>query len=228
MALSMNKLIRFISFASLALHVSLSMASNLPDDINKVEQLNDLCRGGKGDGGVSASACSKRDKLMASLEKRGWCYGHDGQAGYEKTWERCQGGNVSRERISLYMPSNGKDGKTYRLDSIALVLYPERPCHLSEIPGYRMMRLATMSRAPMCYFLRPGNVTVMSPASLPSQFPEELFAVAILDEGTQKATVSHHGFDSELAAKRIIERERKSTIRQLPWAPLPPRDTIRQ
>ena len=53
------------------------------------ELLNDRCRGGSGDDPDTLRACSIRDGLLQQIEKEGWCWGHAGQIGADKTWEPC-------------------------------------------------------------------------------------------------------------------------------------------
>lgn len=65
-------------------------SATIEQDIAEVERLNDLCRGGSGDNPATARYCKKRDAAYSALTKRGWCFGHDGQAGYERQWEECQ------------------------------------------------------------------------------------------------------------------------------------------
>lgn len=61
-----------------------------------MERLNDLCRGGSGDNLATAKSCKKRDAAILAIQKRGWCWGHDGQAGYERQWEACQSSDSTK------------------------------------------------------------------------------------------------------------------------------------
>lgn len=131
------------------------------------------------------------------------------------------------EIVSIFLPNNGKDGDTYDLQRVALVAYPERPCHLTEIPNYRRMRLATMSRAPMCYFKSEGKIIVVSPHIGVKEYPEVMFAVSTISADGRSATVTHPGFDSDIAQKQYIENEREKIRRSMPGASLPPRDLPR-
>ena len=58
--------------------------------IGKETKLNDDCRGGSGDDPQTMKACEKRDAIVEELAKKGWCYGHEGQIGAEKIWEKCK------------------------------------------------------------------------------------------------------------------------------------------
>jgi hypothetical protein len=60
------------------------------DLINQEEALNEKCRGGSGDNPKTLKACDARDALLGQIEAKGWCYGHAGQAGYERDWEQCK------------------------------------------------------------------------------------------------------------------------------------------
>jgi hypothetical protein len=57
--------------------------------IKQADKLNGQCRGGSDDNPATMRACDKRDKLVDELASKGWCYGHEGQAGYERQWEKC-------------------------------------------------------------------------------------------------------------------------------------------
>lgn len=58
--------------------------------IKQADKLNDQCRGGSGDNPATIKACDKRDKLVVQLKAKGWCYGHEGQAEFQRKWEKCQ------------------------------------------------------------------------------------------------------------------------------------------
>lgn len=51
--------------------------------------LNDECRGGSGDDPRTHEACAGRDALAQQLGTRGWCYGTQDQAEYQKQWQKC-------------------------------------------------------------------------------------------------------------------------------------------
>lgn len=70
-----------------------AFAATIQQDIAEADRLNSLCRGGSGDNPATARNCEKRDAAHAAIERRGWCWGHEGQAGYERQWEKCQQSN---------------------------------------------------------------------------------------------------------------------------------------
>ena len=50
------------------------------------ELLNDKCR----DDPDAMRACEIRDGVLTKIKEFGWCWGHEGQAEYEKDWEPCR------------------------------------------------------------------------------------------------------------------------------------------
>lgn len=50
-------------------------------------QANGLCRGGAGE--ETMAWCEVRDGYDEVLDIRGWCYGKQGQAGFEMRWHQC-------------------------------------------------------------------------------------------------------------------------------------------
>lgn len=54
--------------------------------------LNEKCRGGSGDDPKTGSACASREKVYAQIHARGWCWGHQGDIGADRTWVRCAQG----------------------------------------------------------------------------------------------------------------------------------------
>jgi hypothetical protein len=54
------------------------------------EELNDQCRGGSGDSPKTMAACEKRNKVFDQIMRKGWCWGSDGQTGYERSWVKCK------------------------------------------------------------------------------------------------------------------------------------------
>jgi hypothetical protein len=65
--------------------------------ITREEVVNDTCRGGSGDEPATVKACEIRDSLFKQIEAHGWCWGHEGQAEYEKDWEPCSATTRSEE-----------------------------------------------------------------------------------------------------------------------------------
>lgn len=60
--------------------------------IEKSETLDDKCRGGSGNNPSTMKACDQRDKVIASIEKKGWCFGslNRDDAGYNYRWIPCK------------------------------------------------------------------------------------------------------------------------------------------
>ncbi|MGO7979596.1 hypothetical protein ACC691_16980 [Rhizobium johnstonii] len=54
---------------------------------------NGSCRGGSGDKPETWQACERREALGAKLQKVGWCYGREGEAGYQNSWHACGPGS---------------------------------------------------------------------------------------------------------------------------------------
>ncbi|HEV7246161.1 MAG TPA: hypothetical protein VGN93_04135 [Shinella sp.] len=50
---------------------------------------NAICRGTAGDAETSVAACTHREIIATKLKTVGYCYGEDGQAGYQMDWHRC-------------------------------------------------------------------------------------------------------------------------------------------
>lgn len=189
--------------ASIFLAAPFLKASAAESVDQKIERLHDRCRGGSGDDPKTMKACDERDRLIKSQAKQ------------------------KPEYVSLFLPHNGKNGDTYDLDNVALIAYPERPCGIQDIPNYQRMRTATMSRVPMCYFKSNGRIILLGPHIGVQEYPEVMFAVARVNQDGESATVTHPGFDSEVAQKRYIEGEEDRSRRMSPGYPLPPRDSIR-
>ena len=54
------------------------------------EQLNSQCRGGSGNAPATMAACEKRENILAKIKTQGWCWGTEGQYGYEQDWTKCE------------------------------------------------------------------------------------------------------------------------------------------
>lgn len=70
------------------------MPLEVKDLTDKVDALNDLCRGSAGDDTVGQKACDERDKLGAVAKENGWCWGHKDDAGYQRKWVPCAPGDA--------------------------------------------------------------------------------------------------------------------------------------
>lgn len=86
---------RKVAAASLFLFSTMAWSELPPPDIqrviNQADEQYSNCRGGTGGTDPDTNPyCIKGRELFENLEKLGWCYGHEGQYGYEKTWEPCK------------------------------------------------------------------------------------------------------------------------------------------
>ncbi|TCP80790.1 hypothetical protein C8J31_11430 [Rhizobium sp. PP-CC-2G-626] len=52
---------------------------------------NSECRGGSGDRPETLAACERRGATDAKLRSVGWCYGREGESGYQMDWHACAG-----------------------------------------------------------------------------------------------------------------------------------------
>lgn len=50
---------------------------------------NEKCRGGSGDQPETQESCDRRETLGKQLAVIGWCYGRNGEYGYQMKWHRC-------------------------------------------------------------------------------------------------------------------------------------------
>ncbi|WP_318874286.1 hypothetical protein RWA02_02660 [Sinorhizobium meliloti] len=57
--------------------------------ISQWYQDNSTCRGSIGDSPERTAACSRREALTPKLEAVGWCYGREGEYGYQMDWHVC-------------------------------------------------------------------------------------------------------------------------------------------
>lgn len=56
--------------------------------IKQERELNSRCRGSEG-ADENSTVCEDRNDIAKELEKAGWCYGRDGEAGYQMDWHPC-------------------------------------------------------------------------------------------------------------------------------------------
>lgn len=119
--------------------------------IQQVESLNSQCRGGSGDNPATIKACEKRDKLVDVLKSKGWCWGHEGQAGFEREWEKCNTTNVSAtpKEITKSDPLNGRGGTWFRGSHDILLRSQLESCENYKVAGntslYNDCRSSTMN-----------------------------------------------------------------------------------
>lgn len=57
--------------------------------ISQWQEQNGDCRGGSGDSDETLKACDRREAIGAKLEAVGWCYGREGEYGYQMEWHVC-------------------------------------------------------------------------------------------------------------------------------------------
>jgi hypothetical protein len=53
------------------------------------QKQNSDCRGGPGDSEETMRACERREAVGEKLEAVGWCYGREGEYGYQMNWHVC-------------------------------------------------------------------------------------------------------------------------------------------
>jgi hypothetical protein len=70
------------------------MPIEVKDLTDRVDALNDLCRGSAGEDPLGQKACEERDKLGNVVRERGWCWGHKDDAGYQRKWVPCAPGDA--------------------------------------------------------------------------------------------------------------------------------------
>lgn len=74
-------------------YVDILFRDQVPADVKALiyeyEELNSTCRGGSGDSPETMAACENRDAFYPKIKKRGWCWGKEGQLGYEQRWGKC-------------------------------------------------------------------------------------------------------------------------------------------
>ncbi len=57
--------------------------------ISQWQDENGSCRGGSGDSPQTMAACERREAIGNKLQTVGWCYGRDGEYGYQMQWHAC-------------------------------------------------------------------------------------------------------------------------------------------
>ncbi|MBB3387232.1 hypothetical protein ACK83U_19500 (plasmid) [Rhizobium sp. WW22] len=53
------------------------------------QEQNGTCRGGSGDSTDTLAACDRRERIAAKLQTVGWCFGREGEYGYQMDWHAC-------------------------------------------------------------------------------------------------------------------------------------------
>jgi len=126
------------------------------------------------------------------------------------------------EVIQVYMPYDGKTGKTYPMGAALLIVYPERKCPFDDLPGSGNMVAATMNTSPLCAAAINGTVYIEGPHYGPKPFPNLLFAFAQANQN-DTFTINQPGFDSEKMAAKMMQNRSDEMLRSRPGAALPPR-----
>lgn len=70
----------------------LATDKNVSEPVRIIAQWQDengKCRGGSGDADATWKACERRDAIGSKLDAVGWCYGRQGEYGYQMHWHRC-------------------------------------------------------------------------------------------------------------------------------------------
>jgi hypothetical protein len=57
--------------------------------ISQWQELNSSCRGGAGDDPKTLLSCEYRERVSEKLNRVGWCYGKEGDYGYQMEWHEC-------------------------------------------------------------------------------------------------------------------------------------------
>lgn len=65
--------------------------------ISQWEDQNSACRGGRGDLPETDLACERREAIGAKLDVVGWCYGREGEFGYQMQWHQCQAASYKQD-----------------------------------------------------------------------------------------------------------------------------------
>lgn len=203
-----------------------SLADSYPSkDIATAESLNDKCRNGSGYIRETMKFCTDRDALMASLKKRGWCYGNDSQSMHQRQWERC--GSQKQEIVLVHMSSEDKDGDEFLPKSANLILYPERQCPIEALSRLRSVRLATTFGAQICFANLNDQIAVFYSDGDVRNLPKEFFAIGLVDDANGKVTITQPGYsyDKAVAAyqESVRNQVKKIMDRSNPDTPLPPR-----
>ncbi len=136
--------------------------------IKQANKLNDQCRGGSGDNLATIKACDKRDKIIDELALKGWCYGHEGQAGYQRQWEKCYTAseNISPAEITATDPLAGRGGGWFRGAHDILLRSQLENCENYNVAGnikiYKTCRTRTLNSHD--YLLDRAKLSKLPPA----------------------------------------------------------------
>ena len=65
--------------------------------ISQWAEQNSACRGGSGDLSETDVACQRREAISDKLQAVGWCYGREGEYGYQMRWHACEATSHNQE-----------------------------------------------------------------------------------------------------------------------------------
>ncbi|NSZ00935.1 hypothetical protein G6M70_12800 [Agrobacterium tumefaciens] len=65
--------------------------------ISQWAEQNSACRGGSGDLPETNVACERREAISDKLQTVGWCYGREGEYGYQMRWHVCEATSYKQE-----------------------------------------------------------------------------------------------------------------------------------
>jgi hypothetical protein len=68
---------------------SFAFEARIENLLGRYSAYDDICRGSSGDEQATHNACDYRNEVGVLLGKEGFCYGKDGQAGYQMRWHKC-------------------------------------------------------------------------------------------------------------------------------------------
>ncbi|MDO1585259.1 hypothetical protein [Rhizobium oryzicola] len=85
--------------------------------ISQWQAQNTACRGGSGDSPETITACDRREVLGAKLKAVGWCYGREGEAGYQMDWHACgsSAGQDGAASTQAYLSASRPSPTEYRV-----------------------------------------------------------------------------------------------------------------
>ena len=103
-----------ISCCLVALLAPVAIAQPLPRprplEITKPKQLivlwinaNDDCRGGLPENPLTEAGCADREVYDNKLDGLGWCYGKEGEYGYQHKWHRCVSNSIRLEEEECHL-----------------------------------------------------------------------------------------------------------------------------
>lgn len=86
--------------------------------ISQWEDQNSACRGGRGDVPETDLACERREAIGAKLDVVGWCYGREGEFGYQMRWHQCQAASYRQDAQA------SASAATSKIEKLAFSDYP--------------------------------------------------------------------------------------------------------